>query len=952
VAHPLERLRSSIRLYVAAEGLAWLIIYLALWFWIGLLLDYGFFKAFTIDWVQELPRSLRVAVLSVLAAGLAALIVLKLARRLFREFRASALALVLERRFPQLLGDRLITAVELADPRKSEEYGYSQAMVDQTINDAAERVDQLEIKEVFDWKRLQTLGYRIIALTLGGYLVAGAVHCAYTRTADLGGFAGRFNDVAVIWFERNILLLDTIWPRRAHLELLDFPGDEIRVGRDASPPILRVRALKWIIADSNREKAPEGWRALTWADLTDDLLGAPVPRAALPGDWHDWTIDQIELQLDKPEVINALEGETVERLRGVLFQLHDRAASRQMSRRLRQLDIPETVEVLYRGATIRSEQTLPPGINHEYSGTVSNLRESLRFTVRGEDYYTLSKRIVVVPPPTLVELTVVEAQPAYLHQRVPSDGKPEDLRGKKQMFSSRPVSLTGEKSSILVPAGTDLVIMGKTDKALKSGGVRFLPYKPGGPEVQFPAIEQQDDHNFQVKFANVTALADFYFEFTDTDNVLGKRHVEVKPVHDTAPEVDVQPEVIRKASQGYMVTPEAMIPFSGKVRDDRGLAAVEYVYTKELVETPTSGSRLALAASVPGLLQGDLGRAMFGMAVLGLLAQPAAAAQGEKLPERIALSSFERAFKEDAQKALTVAKLEQALRADPGKGTLLKDFELDPDFETFAVSRLRLKPTDEKAVQPHYRLRLWVAATDNNVEREEKGQFAPGVGLSKEKFTILVVSENELLAEIAKEEEGLHVKLEEALNRLKDARLKLDKIMQELPELKPDEFSPMARRAEEIQEADSKSWDTSREVYTDYRRILKELKANQVRPGMINKVNDKICEPLEAAINVDFVQADEAIREFQKKLDEKVASEEAAKQAREALQKLGVPTRERLDKLIARLSDILDNMGDITTINKLITTLLAIEKKERAEHDRLKEILRKREEDLLNGKDK
>src|SRR5438128_2211713 len=125
VHHPLQRLRSYIRLYVAAEGLAVLLLYLALWFWIGLLLDYGSFKAFSVDWVQELPWGFRAVLLSGLLAGLLAVVGSKVLLRLFREFRDNALALVLERRFPKDLGDRLITAVELADPRLAQRYGYS-----------------------------------------------------------------------------------------------------------------------------------------------------------------------------------------------------------------------------------------------------------------------------------------------------------------------------------------------------------------------------------------------------------------------------------------------------------------------------------------------------------------------------------------------------------------------------------------------------------------------------------------------------------------------------------------------------------------------------------------------------------------------------------------------------------------------------------------------------------
>jgi hypothetical protein len=49
IRHPLERLRASIRRYVLLEGLAVIGIVLALWFWIGLLLDFGVFKVFHFD---------------------------------------------------------------------------------------------------------------------------------------------------------------------------------------------------------------------------------------------------------------------------------------------------------------------------------------------------------------------------------------------------------------------------------------------------------------------------------------------------------------------------------------------------------------------------------------------------------------------------------------------------------------------------------------------------------------------------------------------------------------------------------------------------------------------------------------------------------------------------------------------------------------------------------------
>src|SRR5713101_6997505 len=351
IAHPLDRLRGYIRWYVVAEGMAVLFLSLAMVFWLGLLADYGAFKAFSVDWVQELgyvgrslllgflfiftlaviqlfrlgwrgregpaePGPLKAArilagSLSILAVG----IPLRLARapwyllllvvpflvlyvagwvfigllvqngmhiegliglmvifwmllpagglilaRLFAHFGQRSLALVLERRFPQLLGDRLITAVELSKPR-ARQYGYSPVMLQLTINDAAERVHKLPLGDVLNWTRLIRHGLALALITVGFYVCAGIGYCAIHR-AGVGEFMHDFSDTAIIWFQRNILLMDTIWPRRAQLELLDFPDLEMEIGRDAPPPTLHVRALKWVVADSNRHRAPEGWRAL------------------------------------------------------------------------------------------------------------------------------------------------------------------------------------------------------------------------------------------------------------------------------------------------------------------------------------------------------------------------------------------------------------------------------------------------------------------------------------------------------------------------------------------------------------------------------------------------------------------------------------------------------------------------------------------------------------------
>src|SRR5262249_48382507 len=151
-----------------------------------------------------------VALAGVLIA-VAGVVAIRIVRRLIVEFSPTALALVLERRFHDVLGDRLITAVELADLKLAEEQGYSREMIEHTAREAEAQVNQLPIPDVFDWSRLRTLGIWLGGLTLGVFLLIGVTYSVATRTNPASDFLVRFKDVAVIWVERNVLLWNTIW---------------------------------------------------------------------------------------------------------------------------------------------------------------------------------------------------------------------------------------------------------------------------------------------------------------------------------------------------------------------------------------------------------------------------------------------------------------------------------------------------------------------------------------------------------------------------------------------------------------------------------------------------------------------------------------------------------------------------------------------------------------------
>ena len=329
VRHPLHLLRKYIRRYIILEGVALTLLCASLLFWLGLAFDFGLYKfdidsigVHGIDWIQEFNELdpagnssfwIRVILLSATVVGLLVLGISKVVMRWLREFNDQAIALVLERRFPKQLGDRLITAVELADPKLSKRYGYSQAMVEKTILEAVETLKRLPVADVFNWRRLYSLWFYVGLASVGVFVVNMVAFCVgsfFTEGALTPySFTWKFYDVATIWTERNVLMMNTYWPRRAHLELVRFQPaladkSEMRVARDDARPDLQVRAIEWVIAD---RAVPHGWRALTWADLATHGIveKALLDRAAIPKDFGDWKIDPDELE---PNLAAALFG--------------------------------------------------------------------------------------------------------------------------------------------------------------------------------------------------------------------------------------------------------------------------------------------------------------------------------------------------------------------------------------------------------------------------------------------------------------------------------------------------------------------------------------------------------------------------------------------------------------------------------------------------------------------
>lgn len=1094
VRDPLQKLRSYIRLYVALECLALLGLFLAGWFWIGLILDFGVFKLSAlpfwrtppVDWL-DVSGSIFKVVLAIVLVCLGVLVAFKAGARLWREFSDGALALLLERRFPELLGDRLITAVELADPRLCSRYGYSPAMVEKTIHDAAERVDQVPVREVFNWRRLAMHGALVGCLTLGLYVLVGIGFCAFgtsrSHESALSGF-GRLHDVASIWTDRNVLLKQTYWPRRAYLELVGFPDTgELRIPRESGTADIRVRAYKWVIADP---EGPYGWRAMVWSDVTPKLLGSDrVPE--LPSRWQSWNLDKIDAELarhdldklqgiqktmdrlemllkdapvkpadggsvgwlirdtsplavpgllgqfsadmgvltdicarcyataasqvaywrpltwddlktlarDKnavPDLPNDWTARTVEEVsqelakldvaklpalkEEVMAPLEKLADTSRLNRPIRKLEVPDNVLVMYwnKGAKINSEMTMQKRGDNEYSARLTELTDSVKFSVRGEDYYTPEKAITVLAEPSLDYFVCDQYKPAYIFYRLEGSDQ-RLLSGQRQIFADVPLTAIKDEPTRVppVPVGSRVVIRAETDRAL-GAPPRLTPLP--GREAMFPTRFEVTWHadqpeTFAIDLPNLQARTEFVFSYHDPANVGGRRQIEIEVLRDNNPEVEVgAADYVRKITEENdfkdlkldakeykdlrLMSVGAFLPIAGKITDDHGLARLEYVFTVTPLEAAVragqgggtagivAGGSIAGAASKKTAVKGKDGRIQLALKQFednrgkrpGLVVTP------DQLPQLLKRELQRRADGKDASSAVDRFDLEPDAPA-------AKDIQAGLDLPTLPSdllpSQRPLKMADEKQFQPRFILQLDLEATDNDIET------GPHTSINnKGKITFLLVSEHELLTFVGREEEKLHFDLKKVVDELRAHEGKLIKTNADIAARpkKLSDFSAMGARITDMeQDLDNKLADTGK-VYDDYLKILRELHANRVQSGYIAQVQKNIVDPLKEIKEEDFPATKTSLTDFRKILDDAKETDLDAKTTK--AKAAGDKARADMLKLIDKLDKVLGSMESLTTINKLITLLKEIEEREMTQIDAYRQLKEQLELDLLD----
>ncbi len=215
ISETLALLRRRIRRYVWLEGLALALACLGLAFWLSLAVDW-----LPVTFGHDEPNTAaRIAMLAIVGSAVLFIFFWLIVRRAFVHLPNRSMALLLERRFREF-DDSLLTTVELTDlPGHAEDF--NRDMLETTGRHALQQTGHVELARVFNpWPLMRNLALAVLLSLSVVTFAMGAPESFET------------------WFNRVLLLKDTPWPRRNHIEI---EGGRVRKVARGEAPVITVR---------------------------------------------------------------------------------------------------------------------------------------------------------------------------------------------------------------------------------------------------------------------------------------------------------------------------------------------------------------------------------------------------------------------------------------------------------------------------------------------------------------------------------------------------------------------------------------------------------------------------------------------------------------------------------------------------------------------------------------
>jgi hypothetical protein len=743
--------------------------------------------------------------------------------------------------------------------------------------------------------------------------------------------------------------------------------------REAAPGGARA-GERFVIKDESGE-----WRTLLWTDLDSaaEPLGLEVP--ALPKQWpEDITLDEVADRIAGLEIDRLLEIKTQ-----VLARLENVAEQTGPGRKVRALKIPtgkNAVTVYYTSADTRTQNTasLTPQANNEFAVTLDDLRDNVHCTIRAEDYFTPPLQIEVMAEPRLTSFTYDRYIPAYILYRMPGRDQMA-LKGKRQFFEGAALSAeAGEVNNIQVPAGTRVTLKGTATSPLRSPPTIV---SDAGQFYALPAVatlDPKDPASFEVEIGDLEVREyiqdsklqrqdkyEFHLELTDQDGVKNTYQMKIAVVEDHNPSVSVKVvDYLREVKKdndyrghegSKIITVDAWVPFVGEIKDDHGLAHVDFVFTVAPVEARTDTILQALlAARGIGQLGSGTGGALRSIPYMWMAFAPKTGKGLKDVTEhRMELPHFETARRPGIRPELgelgalldmrfdDVLRRKLALKTDESVPDLVGTadlYQLEPepsatdrpktglDLKTLqekmkdARGQPLLRKASDRDIQTRYKIQVEVEAQDTDIEN------GPHKALNKEAFSFLVVSEQELLGLVARDEEELHLELKKGLDELNDCeRLTTRALNEDIRAPKGlEEFRKISDRLIKVDEGLERSKVSVLKVADDMERVLNELQANRVSANPIDHA-EKVVQPLRAVLKKDYDDVRQAMSELHSVLEDKADDKLPSRTKRSVA--AAEEARTKIIELTRKIDAVSQLMEGITSFNKLIDTLRQIQER-------------------------
>jgi hypothetical protein len=206
VAAKLRALRAQITSWLTIDGLSRVLLVLV----ILIAVD------FVADWWFNFDVQQRIVMLVLAGAALAWVAYRRLLLPLSTGVSDDALVLTVEKHYGRELGESLISAVQFSRLGDLSHQGVSPQLVKATIDQGTQAAGRIPFGSIVNSRWL--MGNVAILAVCGALLAVGLWAAFNTKLGE-------------IWFNRNVLLGDKVWPQDANLEVQYAQGDKLLIPR-------------------------------------------------------------------------------------------------------------------------------------------------------------------------------------------------------------------------------------------------------------------------------------------------------------------------------------------------------------------------------------------------------------------------------------------------------------------------------------------------------------------------------------------------------------------------------------------------------------------------------------------------------------------------------------------------------------------------------------------------